>query len=89
LPNYVKDVYVDPSLLFAPCSSYIKYEPLGVALIMGSWNFPYFVTIKPLIMAIAAGNCAIVKPSELGPNSAAAMQALIEKYLDKRCVRVI
>jgi aldehyde dehydrogenase (NAD+) len=40
---------------------------------MGSWNFPYFVTLKPLVMAIAAGNCAIVKPSELGPNSSAAM----------------
>lgn len=89
LPNYMKDVHADPSVIFSPCSSFIRYEPLGVALIMGSWNFPYFVTLKPLIVAIAAGNCSIVKPSELGPNSSAAMQTLIETYLDKRCVRVM
>jgi aldehyde dehydrogenase (NAD+) len=66
LPNYMKKVHTDPSVIFSPCSSYVQYEPLGVALILGSWNFPYFVTIKPLVMAIAAGNCAIIKPSELG-----------------------
>jgi len=63
----MKDVYFDPPLLFCPNSAKIKYEPLGVALIYGSWNFPYFVTLKPLTNAIASGNCAIIKPSEMSP----------------------
>ena len=66
----MKDIECDPPLIFAPASSHIRYEPLGVALIMGSWNFPYFVTLKPLVSAITAGNCAIVKPSEIGVCSA-------------------
>lgn len=89
LDDYMKDVHVDPCLVFAPSSSLIRYEPLGVALIMGSWNFPYFVVIKPLITCIAAGNCAIIKPSELSPNSSNVMQKLFETYLDRSCYKVI
>ena len=85
----MQDVHDDPSILFAPCSSFVRYEPLGVVLVMGSWNFPYFVTLKPLAMAIAAGNCVMVKPSELAPKSAEVMQTLIEKYMDKNCFKVI
>ena len=65
----MRDVYFDPSLVFFPNSTKIRYEPLGVALIYGSWNFPYFVTLKPLANAIATGNCAIIKPSEMSPKS--------------------
>jgi aldehyde dehydrogenase (NAD+) len=89
LPEYMADVHDDPSIIFSPCSTFVRYEPLGVALIMGSWNFPYFVTIKPLVMAIAAGNCVMVKPSELAPKSSEVMQTLIEKYLDNKCIKVI
>lgn len=89
LPEYMRDVHDDPSLIFSPCTSFVRYEPLGVALIMASWNFPYFVTFKPLAMAIAAGNCAIVKPSELAPKSSEVMQTLIEKYLDSKCIKVV
>jgi aldehyde dehydrogenase (NAD+) len=60
-----------------------------VALISGSWNYPYYVTIKPLITCIAAGNCAIIKPSELGDKSQWAIKNLVEKYLDQRCFRVV
>lgn len=58
---------VDTPMLLGPARSRIVYEPFGVALIMGSWNFPFFTTIGPLIYAIAAGNCAILKPSEMSP----------------------
>lgn len=67
LEEYTKEVETDPALIWAPSTSKVRYEPLGVALIMGSWNFPYFVTLKPLAMSIVSGNCAIIKPSELGP----------------------
>lgn len=68
--QYMQEIEVDPPLVLAPATSTLRYEPLGVALIMGSWNFPFFVTLKPLVSCITAGNCAIIKPSELGPCSA-------------------
>jgi len=83
------DVYFDPALIFFPNSTKIRYEPLGVALIYGSWNFPYFVTLKPLANAIAAGNCAIIKPSEMSPKSSSIIQKIVQKYLDSDCYRVI
>ena len=89
LDDYTKEIHTDPALLWIPSTSKVRYEPLGVALIMGSWNFPYFVTLKPLAMAILTGNCAIIKPSELGPCCAKVIQIIVEKYLDKRCFRVI
>jgi len=85
----MSDVYFDPALIFFPNSTKIRYEPLGVALIYGSWNFPYFVTLKPLANAIAAGNCAIIKPSEMSPKSSSIIQKIVQKYLDNDCYRVI
>ena len=48
LDTFAKDVYFDPPLILAPNTNFIRYEPLGVALIYGSWNYPYYVTLKPL-----------------------------------------
>ena len=73
LDTYMKDIYDDPAIIWSPCSSKVRYEPLGVALIMGSWNFPYFVVLKPLVTCISSGNCAVIKPSELGACSAKVM----------------
>ena len=67
--KWVKEIRVDTELLHAPARTSVVYEPLGVALIYGSWNFPFNVTLKPVSQAIAAGNCVIVKPSELSPYS--------------------
>ena len=69
LKTYMQDVYYDPTILFAPSICKIQYEPLGVALIISSWNYPLFTSIKPLVTCICAGNCAILKPSEMGPSS--------------------
>lgn len=55
----------------------------------GSWNYPYVVNIKPLIQAITAGNCTVVKPSEMAPESSRIMKILVEKYLDTDCFVVI
>ena len=49
-----------------PASSYVVNEPYGVALLMGAWNFPYVTVLQPLAGLIAAGNCVLVKPSEVG-----------------------
>ena len=63
----MKDIECETSLLLAPGKTRIVFEPLGVVLIFGSWNYPYVVNFKPLTSAIAAGNCAVIKPSEMAP----------------------
>jgi aldehyde dehydrogenase (NAD+) len=85
----MKDDHRDTPLLMAPAMSMVRYEPLGVALIFGSWNYPYVVTLKPLCQAIIAGNCAVIKPSEMSPNSSSAIKKLVDKYLDNECFAVI
>lgn len=67
----------------------IYKDPYGVVLIVGAWNYPFFVTLLPVASAIAAGNCVIIKPSEIAPASAKLMEKLIPKYLDKQCYPVI
>lgn len=64
-------------------SSWIKYEPKGVCLIISPWNFPFNLTIAPLISAIAAGNTVIIKPSEMTPHSSAVMKTIIGKLFNE------
>ena len=76
-------------MAFATLDKYVHPEPLGVALIIGAWNYPFLVTLAPLIGAISAGNCAILKPSELAPLSADIMATMVARYLDPTCIRVV
>jgi aldehyde dehydrogenase (NAD+) len=64
-------------------------EPLGVALIIAPWNYPIYLTVTPLAAALAAGNCAVVKPSELAPASSALLARLLPEYLDADAVTVV
>nr|XP_055052322.1 aldehyde dehydrogenase, dimeric NADP-preferring [Misgurnus anguillicaudatus] len=68
---------------------YIKPEPFGVVLIIGAWNYPWALTLQPLVGAIAAGNAAVVKPSELSEHSARLMNELLPQYLDKEMYQVV
>ncbi|MBH0776699.1 aldehyde dehydrogenase family protein [Nocardia bovistercoris] len=72
-----------------PGSAWIQYEPLGVVLIIGPWNYPVYLTLAPLVAALAAGNCAVLKPSELAPATAALLTRLVPEYLDSEAVFVI
>ncbi len=67
----------------------MQYEPLGVVLVIGPWNYPVYLTLGPLVAAIAAGNCAVLKPSELAPASSALMARLVPQYLDAQAFRVV
>jgi len=69
--------------------SYIRQEPKGVLLIIGPWNFPFELTLHPLVSAIAAGCCVVIKPSEVAKNSGAMVEKLISKYLDTSCIKVV
>jgi acyl-CoA reductase-like NAD-dependent aldehyde dehydrogenase len=60
-----------------------------VVAIYGTWNVPLCVTLKPMISAIAAGNCVIVKPSEFTPEVSIMIQKLVEKYMDKEAIAVV
>ncbi|MGQ4618650.1 aldehyde dehydrogenase family protein [Nocardia sp. R7R-8] len=72
-----------------PGSAWIQYEPLGVILIIGPWNYPVVLTLGPLIAALSAGNCAVIKPSELAPASAALLSRLVPEYFDTDAVAVV
>ncbi len=70
-------------------SAKIVHDPLGVALIIGAWNYPIMLTLQPLIGAIAGGNGAVIKPSELVPRCAEVLEAAIGKYLDPEAFAVV
>ncbi len=75
--------------LLLPSTARVRPEPLGVALIIGPWNYPFQLTLAPLIGALAAGNCAVIKPSELAVHSSALLARRIPEYLDPECVQVV
>ncbi|QOC21704.1 aldehyde dehydrogenase family protein [Wenzhouxiangella sp. AB-CW3] len=80
---------VSTPMVGQPGRSWVQPEPLGVVLIMGAWNYPVQLVLGPLIPALAAGNCAVVKPSEIAAVSSALMAELIPQYLDNDAVRVV
>lgn len=69
--------------------SFKKPSPYGVALIMSPWNYPFLLTIDPLIDALAAGNTVVLKPSAYSPYTSAVIQSMIEECFDTRYVAVI
>ena len=78
-----------PSLAQLPGRCFLQPEPYGVVLILSPWNYPVLLTLEPLIGALAAGNCAVVKPSAYSPNTSAVLSALIEEALPQEHAAVI
>jgi aldehyde dehydrogenase (NAD+) len=70
-------------------SSRIYCEPYGSALIIAPWNYPFLLSISPLIGSIAAGNCNVLKPSEYAPHTAAILSEIMASHFDNRYVAVI
>jgi aldehyde dehydrogenase (NAD+) len=79
LKGWMRRERVGTNLLNLPSRSYIYKEPLGVVLIIGPWNYPLQLLLAPLAGAIAAGNCAVLKPSEAAPATASVMRRIIEE----------
>ncbi|MGF1512147.1 MAG: aldehyde dehydrogenase [Elainellaceae cyanobacterium] len=71
-----------------PGSAWVQPEPLGVVLIMGPWNYPFQLLMSPLMGAIAAGNCAIVKPSKQAPATSRAVAELVKATFEPQYVAV-
>ena len=74
LKQWMKAESVDTPFMIGPGKSYTVCEPLGVTGILGSWNYPLVTTIMPLIAAMAAGNCVVLKPSEISAYSSVAIK---------------
>ncbi|MDF1816786.1 MAG: aldehyde dehydrogenase family protein [Verrucomicrobiales bacterium] len=72
-----------------PVRNEIRREPFGCSLIISPWNYPFQLSIAPLIAAVAGGNCAIIKPSELAPATAEILREIIEEAFDPRHVTVV
>ncbi|KIW73550.1 hypothetical protein PV04_01657 [Phialophora macrospora] len=80
----------DAGFLFGTLGkAWLRKEPLGVTLIIAAWNFPLYTLLSPMVAAIAAGNCVLLKPSELAPATQALLVDLVPKYLDQSAIRLV
>jgi aldehyde dehydrogenase (NAD+) len=89
LRSWMKPKRVSTRLALLGSQSSIQYEPKGVVLIIAPWNFPFNLTLGPLVSAIAAGNCAMVKPSEMTPASTACMRRIVAELFDENEVAIV
>jgi len=89
LRSWTKPKKAEVPLDFFSYSARIYPEPLGVVLIIGPWNYPFNLIIAPLIGAIAAGNCSIIKPSEIAPHTSSLLAQLMGKYFDPEYIAVV
>jgi aldehyde dehydrogenase (NAD+) len=89
LHEWMKPVHEHTPLLMEPGHVRVRRDPFGVTLIIGAWNEPYMLTLAPLVAAIAAGNTAVLKPSEISEAVAAQTAEMVPKYLDPEAVAVV
>lgn len=89
IQKWAKPRKVKSSLLTFGSKSFIYPEPYGVTLIISPWNYPFQLAMAPLIGSIAAGNTAIIKPSELTPHTSALMANLIGEYFPEEYISVV
>ena len=89
LESWLKPEHAPTPLVLKPGRIRVRHDPLGVILIIGTWNEPLMLTFGPLAPALAAGNTAVIKPSELAAATSALIAELVPRYLDSRAVAVV
>ncbi|MGW0039435.1 aldehyde dehydrogenase family protein [Gordonia sp. NPDC003376] len=89
LPTWIAPTVVSTGAAAAPGKAFTLPEPRGAVLILGTWNFPVLLTLQPLVSALAAGNTAVVVPSDVAGNTARSLAELLPRYLDPEAVRVV
>src|SRR6266404_1939076 len=87
--RWMKPVPISTPLQLAPSHARVQFDPLGVGLIIGTWNYPLMLTLSPLVAAISAGNAAVIKPSEVAAATAEAIARFIPEYLDRKAFSVV
>ncbi len=89
LNRWMQPERVQTNLINKPSSSFIMHEPLGVVLIIAPWNYPLQLLFTPLVGALAAGNCVVMKPGEYVPATSAVMRKIIEHTFSEQYVLYI
>lgn len=89
LVEWMDSTSVKVPLALQPAMAKVEPRPLGVVLIIGAWNYPVQLVLAPLVAAIAAGNAAVIKPSELAPATSGALAKFLPVYLDERVYAVV
>jgi aldehyde dehydrogenase (NAD+) len=89
LPSWASPKRVATPLMFFPSTSRIHRDPLGVVLIIAPWNYPFFLSISPLVSAIAGGNTAIIKPSEEAAHTALVIEDIISTTFSSNYIHVV
>jgi len=89
LAKWMRPRKVTTPMALLGASSHIHYEPKGVVLIISPWNFPINLTFGPLVSAIAAGNCVMMKPSEHTTQASAIMKKIVDELFDESEVALI
>ena len=88
LPALIRPKRVSTSIVSLPAKSSIISEPFGVCMIVGTWNYPIMLLLAPLAGAMAAGNCAVLKPSELAPATSSLMRQIIGAHFPPEYIAV-
>jgi aldehyde dehydrogenase (NAD+) len=88
LDKWCKPKRVKKSLTYISATGFISYEPKGVVLIISPWNFPFMLSLGPVISALAAGNSIVLKPSEHSPKTSDALHHIINTYFDPAFISV-
>jgi acyl-CoA reductase-like NAD-dependent aldehyde dehydrogenase len=89
LRRWMRARRVSVPLHYMPARAFVQREPLGVVLIIGAWNYPLQLCLAPLVGALAGGNCAVIKPSELAPATSKLLSSSLPRYLDPDSVRIV
>ena len=87
--RWMKPLRVNTPLVLAPSRTQVRFDPLGVGLIIGAWNYPVMLTLSPLIAAISGGNAAVIKPSDLAAATADVIARRLPEYLDRGAFSVV
>lgn len=87
--KWAKDKRAKSSLVHFPSKCFVHHEPYGVALVMAPWNYPFLLSMEPLIGAVAAGNCVVLKPSAYSPATSTLMREICEEVFPPQHVAVV
>jgi aldehyde dehydrogenase (NAD+) len=86
---WMKPLSTSTPVVLMPSHAEVRFDPLGVGLIIGTWNYPVMLTLSPLVAAISAGNAAVIKPSDLSPATSEVIARLVPDYLDRNAFSVV
>src|SRR5258706_9541893 len=89
LRDWMKPVPINTPPMLAPSDAEVRFDPLGVGLIIGTWNYPVMLTLSPLIAAISGANAAVIKPSNLAAATADVIARVLPEYLDRDAFSVV